>query len=578
MITDMPVVGPHSEKKETVMAYIEAKPMKHKADVRLLAEEYFAQNVFDGFGLFVQAVHEADAFNSAVWEAQKNHVGLGVTDGGNDMIVFKDGRDAARAAMIHHAAYTGITLPDTWKAWKPLDPRYQKVIDAGFFGKVKKWGDYGNGLWATDPNYGQGLRNREAQVRAFATTTAPPTGGTMPNIIDRWLHVAQLGYGAVNRRIIGRRGMTPKIIVLHIQEGYNLGSWQHFHAVSASSTVLIGKTGDIWRLVPEEDGPWTNGDVNRPSAKGLAIINKYGADPNVYSLTIETEGFTGEWPKAQAQLDSVVWQIATWQKKYNIPLENVLRHADINSVSRPNCPGNAFYNYVISKLQGGVDVEVPTTYAKPAVVQLNSGPWLGDKNVSINNVVFNAEKRTVDVSGDGLRSRQYASTMSGETRAPYKINDTIDVLGWVKGEAVDNESRWWITKDHSRVWVGGTKQKPGDTPTVPPTVPTVPPTEPDVTVDLPEGVSLVNGIVYYDAKKGDQERVVTVTYPQLYLRSKPDRTSDPIRMVHEGDELTVSHWCFGKEVNKESVWWVVDEGTFADGPYLFVAATAQRPE
>src|SRR5687768_8323800 len=148
-----------------------------------------------------------------------------------------------------------------------------------------------------------------------------------PVIIDRWLHVAQSGYSAVNRRYVGRFGYNPKIIVLHIQEGSNWGSWQHFHTVSASSTVLIGKNGEIWRLVPESDGPWTNGDVASPTAIGWEIINKWGADPNPYSLTIETEGFTGQ-DVPDAQLKAVVWQIHTWMVKYDIPLRYVIRHAD----------------------------------------------------------------------------------------------------------------------------------------------------------------------------------------------------------------------------------------------------------
>lgn len=202
---------------------------------------------------------------------------------------------------------------------------------------------------------------------------------TTPRIIDKYLHVAQDGYGAVERRYIGRKGTgKPKAIFLHIQEGNNWGSWQHFHVVSASCTVLIGRNGDIWRLVPESDSPWTNGDVKSPSAKGRELINRYGPDPNVYSLTIETEGKTGEWPKTQAQLDSVVWQIKTWMQRYNIPLSRLYRHADVNSVTRSFCPGNAYFAYVVARIEkelkestgdgtGGAKPPAPT-FAKPIII------------------------------------------------------------------------------------------------------------------------------------------------------------------------------------------------------------------
>src|SRR5690606_32515202 len=127
----------------------------------------------------------------------------------------------------------------------------------------------------------------------------------------------------------------------------------------------------------------------------------YGSDPNVYTLSIETEGYHTEWPKPQKQLDSVVWQIRQWMDKYDIPLENVLRHADLNQCSRPNCPGNAFYNYVINALKNGGAGKAPTTgtsngqYATPMPVKVDGKAWDGSKDIEVNGVTFYADKRTV---------------------------------------------------------------------------------------------------------------------------------------------------------------------------------------
>src|SRR5690606_16679570 len=112
--------------------------------------------------------------------------------------------------------------------------------------------------------------------------------------------------------------------------------WQHFHTVKASSTVMIARNGDIWRLVPEDKAPWTNGDVKNPDAQVRALMNKYGPDPNTWSLTIEFEGFTGNLPYTEAQYQSGLWQLREWKRKYGD--KPVLRHGQINSVDRAFCP------------------------------------------------------------------------------------------------------------------------------------------------------------------------------------------------------------------------------------------------
>lgn len=371
----------------------------------------------------------------------------------------------------------------------------------------------------------------------------------MPRIIDKWLHVTQDGYAGVERRYRGRFGQKPRIIVIHIQEGSNWGSWQHFHHVKASSTVLIGKNGDIWRLVPESDAPWTNGDVCNPTAKGRSIINRFGADPNVYSLTIETEGYHTEWPKPQAQLDSVVWQVRQWMDKYDIPLENVLRHADINQCSRPNCPGNAFYNYVINALKSGGAGKTPTTggstsqYATPMPVKVDGKAWDGSKDVEVNGVTFFADKRTVTTSAV-LNCRQWASSSSGLVRSALPQGTKVEVLGWCVGENVSGENRWWVTQYGTRLWVGGTIEKPKRKPAQG--------AKPDT-----DGLAkVVNGIVFYPAGVDDEGKQIKVTRVGN-LHQYAGLGSKVVKRVQTGTTLKALYWCKGDVVDKEYVWWVL---------------------
>lgn len=388
-----------------------------------------------------------------------------------------------------------------------------------------------------------------------------------PVIIDKWLHVAQDGYAAVNRRYIGRFGMSPKIIVLHIQEGYNWGSWQHFHVVSASSTVLIGRNGAIWRLVPESDGPWTNGDVASPTAIGWEVINKFGPDPNPYSLTIETEGFTGD-PAPEAQLQAIVWQIHTWMKTYNIPLRYVIRHADINSVTRPRCPGDALYNEVINRLKSINDVPSEPTYTKPNAVMVNGAPWDGSDDVTVNGAVFHGDIRTVTLNKDKVQFHQYATFESSLTRSTLDEGTEVSVIGWVTGAARDGENRWWITKYFSRLWVGDTTQKPASTDTESPSD------------TLPAGVKLVDGRVYYPTFEEDGTRRRVVTTSRANLRREPSTDSEVVGIVDKGQELNVRFWTFGDTVRDENIWWLIYNGGDpfkGTRQHLWVAATIERP-
>lgn len=180
-----------------------------------------------------------------------------------------------------------------------------------------------------------------------------------PRIVDAWLTEPYQGLpGRVryhNRNWAGIQG-----IVVHVQEGWNNGTKQHFRVVKASSTVLISRTGLIERLVPEDKAPWTNGDVNRPDSQIRALMNKYGPDPNTWTLTIECEGFTNGLPYSEEQYQSILWQIREWRRKYG--LIPVLAHRQINSVSRANCPeppGGKFLPRLYADIASG-DTPAPT--------------------------------------------------------------------------------------------------------------------------------------------------------------------------------------------------------------------------
>lgn len=156
-------------------------------------------------------------------------------------------------------------------------------------------------------------------------------------------------------KFYNRNGYSPLAVVLHIQEGSTNGSlsWWASGNANASSTVIANRDGSILTVLDDaaKDGPWTNGDTNQPSAKGRELINRIGGvNPNLVSLTIEAEGYSASGV-TDVQLQAICWQVAEWFNRFGFTVQNLYRHADINSVTRSNCPG-VYYDAVVNALSG----------------------------------------------------------------------------------------------------------------------------------------------------------------------------------------------------------------------------------
>jgi N-acetyl-anhydromuramyl-L-alanine amidase AmpD len=136
----------------------------------------------------------------------------------------------------------------------------------------------------------------------------------------------------------GRAGYRVEAIVVHIAEGYLDGAYSWFDnpASQASSHYMVGKGGQIWRFVNETDMAWHAGGVAFPSW----VLLKPNVNPNLYTIGIEHEGFSGE-PWTDAMYQSCAELIADICRRYGIPVDrnHIIGHNLINSNGRANCPG-----------------------------------------------------------------------------------------------------------------------------------------------------------------------------------------------------------------------------------------------
>lgn len=163
----------------------------------------------------------------------------------------------------------------------------------------------------------------------------------------------------INKCYPGRNGLRPEVIVCHVQDGWSSGSLEHWLNVSASSTVMVQQDGSVLKIVAEADGPWTNGDVNRPAQIAQAAMNRFGRDLNPVALTIEAED-GGTRTINAAQRKTIIWLCRDWTTRYpqiTAP-DDFLGHYQINSVEKVNC--GLYRDDIAHALADG---ETPTTPA-----------------------------------------------------------------------------------------------------------------------------------------------------------------------------------------------------------------------
>lgn len=158
----------------------------------------------------------------------------------------------------------------------------------------------------------------------------------------------------------GPRGHKARAVVWHVAEGSRAGvrSWFHNKASEASTHYLVCKNGDIVQFVDENVTPWANGTINKPRLSNpvVADIVNSKINPNRLTISIETEGYTGEYRSADSPLGrSLVALTRDIMQRHGIPIDDdhILGHNELDSVNRPNCPGNLDWDGLLAAVKGG---------------------------------------------------------------------------------------------------------------------------------------------------------------------------------------------------------------------------------
>jgi hypothetical protein len=275
------------------------------------------------------------------------------------------------------------------------------------------------------------------------TSPTPDTHHPSPTIYDlrNNTHAARFGLipaerdRIIGKKIPGRAGMRPEAIGLHVQWGNTPGSLRHWLGVDASATVMVQRDGSILNVIPESDGPWTQGDVKTPGPRARRLMERFGPDPNVYSLTIEAEDERTE-QITDVQARTILWQIRQWQRQWPhlTDPERILGHYEINSVDRARC--GRYRDAIVRELLAGW----PPPDPEPEFPGLP--PWLPA-------AALRAAFPLADPGG--VVTRRLIAWIADAGRLPYYLEKRD--LG--AGRNLWRFDRVTVLNDGPRVWVEG---------------------------------------------------------------------------------------------------------------------------
>lgn len=149
-----------------------------------------------------------------------------------------------------------------------------------------------------------------------------------------------------------REGHVPFVIVNHISVGTmsSMDNWFTTPANQVSSAHFgVARDGRIHQYVSIDRMAWANGIPKERFPQATApVVQDMGVNPNLYSVSIEHEGYDGDLTESQFQAS--VWlhryirsyARETWGKEFPLDSYHVVGHFQINPVQKPDCPGPKF--------------------------------------------------------------------------------------------------------------------------------------------------------------------------------------------------------------------------------------------
>lgn len=148
-----------------------------------------------------------------------------------------------------------------------------------------------------------------------------------------------------------RNGNTPKYLVIHyfggLSSALSAAEWFKDSRAQGSAHYCVDETDVIQHCVRDTDGAWHCGAVG-----GLHYTHPYCRNNNSIGIEMRPSKLNPKSLKADDKdwyfddrvVENTIWLCVQLMKKYNIPIENVIRHWDVTGKVCPAPYVGAYYN------------------------------------------------------------------------------------------------------------------------------------------------------------------------------------------------------------------------------------------
>jgi hypothetical protein len=392
-LTDF-LAGPNRGTASQALAYA----VTQRADRQVFLAEYFtelyrlcAKYQLDAAILVAQSANETGKWKSAIWNQYGNPAGIGVTGtdtstGTNYSLVYKNGKDAARAHVVHMQAYVRGAIPAGTELhdYIDLDPRYNAVFQANYDRTITRIQDFNvNGRWAllnNPPPYGTRIVNDGLSVwPGLPDQDDPPVYPAEPEEpIPMPITFGKVPHPKYTNRIIANSGAwadqgqrTIRAAVWHRMYGSLWGTDGYFrgeainkaltdYGVGVAATDGEANAGAIlmWNDPNGRRAPHASGPVSDPIGDGAKFVEYWPINRD--SVSIEVSGLSGGTAFDAKARKAVVELTAYYADRYGkllaekgiqfdytnwpyVPHEDdrsfVIWHGEVNGGKRGTCPG-----------------------------------------------------------------------------------------------------------------------------------------------------------------------------------------------------------------------------------------------
>lgn len=230
--------------------------------------------------------------------------------------------------------------------------------------------------------------------------------------------------------------------------------------VGASAHYYVDFDGSIWQSVEDKDIAWSVGGKKYANTKGGTY---YGICKNANSINIEMcvrnngekSAESKDWYFEDATVNATIELTKKLMKKYNIPIENIIRHYDVTGKT---CPNPYVYNHTKHTWDDFKAKLADSSYSSASDDNLSTYPIkTGQKRLTVN-VEGSLNVRDYPVTGNVVSVLKDGDivTPSKKTRIDGKtwfyLSDrngwcSADYLtGWIQEEYGE---WWWLDKDYT---------------------------------------------------------------------------------------------------------------------------------